>query len=67
MAEQKLILQRTSEPIASHTHRMGVTQPSLPMWESFTNTDRQRLVQTLLQMARELATAQVHEGPELGR
>ena len=65
--------QRTSGEWAEEGTGLGTTRveqslPSLPAWESFAITDRQRLVRTVLDVAhRQIGIGPVGSRRELGR
>jgi len=68
MAEpQAMPTQSTDHPIRTASTR-GQQMLSLPLWESFADSDRQRLIQTILQAAQRHRTCRATPSlPDPGR
>ena len=66
--ERRTTGEQVEEGTGPGTVSVEQPMPSLPAWESFATTDRQRLVQTILEVAhRQIGIRPVGSRRELGR
>ena len=66
--ERRTTREQVEERTGPGTVSMEQPMPSLPAWESFATTDRQRLVRTVLEVAhRQIGIRPVGSRRELGR